>query len=643
MRSNATGSSAVAGAAAGSGGASSQLHRGVASQQQQYLQDQEVYQSIAAAFPHDDQFVEVVQDFLAIFSDDELAAEPYLQPYVTEQLARWGRWMLRGRAPALCFEAACVGALKFLEKRGLVPNERTAKADAALARALAGIVIDAVEPLAAEQGGAVRQKAVGIVADEFLSRAAAPRIAGPAKRRIKKRRSQFRNSMHGRKDPLSPPATSPTPTPTPDADRLPRSPSSSSSRARTPPSASHPGQQQQQQYQQPLVPPPQSAVLSSASPSAALSQAKPGIPPFQQQSPALRRRDTENSGSPSMTASPGPGQSPGVGGGAGQGQGQGQGQSSAPGSPATRQTSRTRRVIVEGRPGGASPAGDPYAGYAGSPGQAKSGIQQQQQQQQQGYSDARYASNNISANVGNLPGHIPTSAQRQGSLPMSLRNRPAGAPAGPQYGMQQGDDRSQERWDGRRTYDDGHRGNYGTDASMSISAPMMPPGSTSSVMSILSTDAAKRSLQRNASLDAAAMPFPMDKRRPSEQARRRPSIETLGGDRERTVDRSFSSMRKPSLPGDLDSHRYGGGASSSGSNTGMYKRKGSLDMMGQPGSVGAPGSMGSVGGSGPGDGQRGAPPPDDKGRAGLSDLLESVLNDCEDYMGTLSKPSPQKK
>jgi hypothetical protein len=42
---------------------------------------------------------------------------------------------------------------------------------------LAGIVIDAVEPMAKEQGGAVREKAVNIVADEFLARAAAPRIS----------------------------------------------------------------------------------------------------------------------------------------------------------------------------------------------------------------------------------------------------------------------------------------------------------------------------------------------------------------------------------------------------------------------------------------------------------------------------------
>jgi hypothetical protein len=47
-----------------------------------------------------------------------------------------------------------------------------------LARVLAGIVIDAVEPMANAQGGAVRNKAVNIVADEFLARAAAPRTAG---------------------------------------------------------------------------------------------------------------------------------------------------------------------------------------------------------------------------------------------------------------------------------------------------------------------------------------------------------------------------------------------------------------------------------------------------------------------------------
>ncbi|KAI8912617.1 hypothetical protein EDD86DRAFT_201869 [Gorgonomyces haynaldii] len=142
----------------------------------------------------DRHYEDAVDDFMCIYTPEELEAEPWLRTYVSEQLARWGRWGLRGRAPALCFEAACVGALKFLEKAGHSPSERTTRADAVLARALAGIVIDAVEPMAREQGGAVREKAVNIVADEFLARAATPKISNQAKRRLRKRRSNYRVS-----------------------------------------------------------------------------------------------------------------------------------------------------------------------------------------------------------------------------------------------------------------------------------------------------------------------------------------------------------------------------------------------------------------------------------------------------------------
>ncbi|KAJ3264791.1 hypothetical protein HK104_006401 [Borealophlyctis nickersoniae] len=68
----------------------------------------------------------------------------------------------------------------------------TSRVDAALARAVAGLVVDALEPVMAPQhDGPIREKAVAIVADEFLARAAAPSVADPAKRRNKKRRSGY--------------------------------------------------------------------------------------------------------------------------------------------------------------------------------------------------------------------------------------------------------------------------------------------------------------------------------------------------------------------------------------------------------------------------------------------------------------------
>jgi hypothetical protein len=125
----------------------------------------------------DPQFGETIQDFLTLYSQKELETEPFLQTYLIELLARWGRWNSRGRAPALCFEAACVGGLSFLNKTNREPTDLTARADSTLARILAGLVIDEVEPMARQQGGAVREKAVCIVADEFLARAVSPRVA----------------------------------------------------------------------------------------------------------------------------------------------------------------------------------------------------------------------------------------------------------------------------------------------------------------------------------------------------------------------------------------------------------------------------------------------------------------------------------
>jgi hypothetical protein len=122
-------------------------------------------------------FADTVQDFLSIYTPKELEIHGYLQGYFVELLARWGRWKARGRAPALCFEAACVGGLSYLTRSGQNPSELTARGDALLARILAGLVIDEVEPMARFQGMAVRQKAIGIVADEFLARTGSPRVA----------------------------------------------------------------------------------------------------------------------------------------------------------------------------------------------------------------------------------------------------------------------------------------------------------------------------------------------------------------------------------------------------------------------------------------------------------------------------------
>lgn len=96
--------------------------------------------------PQDPHFTEAIEDFLCLFSDADLKREPYIREYVSEELARWGRWTHRGRAPAACFEAACSGAQRHLEKIGHLPTECTSRVDATLAKALAGMIVNAVEP-----------------------------------------------------------------------------------------------------------------------------------------------------------------------------------------------------------------------------------------------------------------------------------------------------------------------------------------------------------------------------------------------------------------------------------------------------------------------------------------------------------------
>ncbi|RKP04339.1 hypothetical protein CXG81DRAFT_16307 [Caulochytrium protostelioides] len=135
--------------------------------------------------PTDLAFSSAVEDLLVVFPEHLLASSPHIQAYALDILARWGRWTRKGRAPALCFEAACAGAERFLARCGWEPDRHTAKIDAVLARVLSGLVVEAVEPGA---GGAVREKAIGILADEFLARARNPRVVQGAKRRVRIRK-----------------------------------------------------------------------------------------------------------------------------------------------------------------------------------------------------------------------------------------------------------------------------------------------------------------------------------------------------------------------------------------------------------------------------------------------------------------------
>jgi hypothetical protein len=134
------------------------------------------------------EFTELVEDFLCLFEDEELEAEPFLRLYIVELLARWGRWKSKGRAANSCFEAAAAVGMRFLESRGWQPSERTERVDRALAGAMTGMTVDALEP---EASRVMREKAVSLLTDEFLARAASPKLREPVKKRARKRRSRM--------------------------------------------------------------------------------------------------------------------------------------------------------------------------------------------------------------------------------------------------------------------------------------------------------------------------------------------------------------------------------------------------------------------------------------------------------------------
>ncbi|KAI8614434.1 hypothetical protein BC830DRAFT_1127468 [Chytriomyces sp. MP71] len=128
-----------------------------------------------------------MEDFTSLFSVAELSAEPWLPEYVGEVLARWGRWAARQRPPHLCFEAATLSGMQYLEYYQHPPSERTERIERALAEAIAGSTVDELEPDATD---AMREKAVLLMADEYLGKSATPALASDARKRAKNRRSK---------------------------------------------------------------------------------------------------------------------------------------------------------------------------------------------------------------------------------------------------------------------------------------------------------------------------------------------------------------------------------------------------------------------------------------------------------------------
>ncbi|KAI8998262.1 hypothetical protein BC832DRAFT_240249 [Gaertneriomyces semiglobifer] len=116
---------------------------------------------------------DLVEDIVASFSPAVVASSPVLGQYLDTILSRFARWQARGRSVAASYEAACIGGKVFLDERGYQRVDAAADlADEAVARLLAGIVVDRVDHTASsEWDGAVRDKAIAIVADEFKQKA----------------------------------------------------------------------------------------------------------------------------------------------------------------------------------------------------------------------------------------------------------------------------------------------------------------------------------------------------------------------------------------------------------------------------------------------------------------------------------------
>ncbi|KAJ3248515.1 hypothetical protein HDU78_000163 [Chytriomyces hyalinus] len=137
---------------------------------------------------NDPDFVALMDDMTnGLFTKKELDAEPWLAEYIGEVLSRWGRWAARQRPPHLCFEAATLSGMQFLEHYGHPSSERTERIERALAEAIAGSTVDELEPNATE---AMREKAVLLMADEYLGKSATPALASDARKRAKNRRSK---------------------------------------------------------------------------------------------------------------------------------------------------------------------------------------------------------------------------------------------------------------------------------------------------------------------------------------------------------------------------------------------------------------------------------------------------------------------
>ncbi|KAJ3073562.1 hypothetical protein HDU98_001229 [Podochytrium sp. JEL0797] len=128
------------------------------------LKDRKKYAPLPWNDPH---FCDLHADLCALFTQQERDREPFLEDYLGELLARWGRWAQRGR--------------------GYPPSERTERIERALATAIAGSTVDALEPNATD---AMREKAVLMLADEYLGKSATPSLASDARKRAKNRRSR---------------------------------------------------------------------------------------------------------------------------------------------------------------------------------------------------------------------------------------------------------------------------------------------------------------------------------------------------------------------------------------------------------------------------------------------------------------------
>ncbi|KAI8812311.1 hypothetical protein BJ742DRAFT_735974 [Cladochytrium replicatum] len=142
-----------------------------------------------------DDFEETVRDFIAAYTEEELSSFPMIILYIVEMLRTYAFYALQDRfSTGDCFRAATSAGWKVLKDAGVADSpshaDLVARADFDLANSLSHIAVNSIEPNAPAR---VKEKAARLLVDDFLALTRNPNVGRAAKRRAKLRRSRWGN------------------------------------------------------------------------------------------------------------------------------------------------------------------------------------------------------------------------------------------------------------------------------------------------------------------------------------------------------------------------------------------------------------------------------------------------------------------